>query len=207
MRLAIAFLFATGALSAQGPRLIYTKVFPGSTPAYVSISVEKDGKSEYKEAPDDDRPLKFQLAPEETTEIFGLVEKLERLKRPLESGLKVANMGMKTIRFEDGAEKNEQKFNFTQDLDGRALYDWFEKITETELHVFNLERTVKFDKLGVYKALLQLETARDRKRLVAPEQFLPLLDRVVKNESYVHMARERAAGLAEGIRNPKPKAE
>ena len=42
----------------------------------------------------------------------------------------------------------------------------------------------------------------DRKRLVAPEQFLPLLDRIAKNESFLHMARERAAALAEAIRKP-----
>ena len=49
-------------------------------------------------------------------------------------------------------------------------------------------------------ALLLLETTRDQKRLIAPEQFLPLLDRVVKNESYMHMARERAAVFANAIR-------
>jgi hypothetical protein len=44
---------------------------------------------------------------------------------------------------------------------------------------------------------------RDQKRLVAERQFLPLLDRVVGNESYIHMARARAAALAESIRAPK----
>ncbi len=45
-----------------------------------------------------------------------------------------------------------------------------------------------------------MEILRDQKRLVAPEQFLPLLDRVVKNESFLHMARDRAADLADWIR-------
>jgi hypothetical protein len=52
----------------------------------------------------------------------------------------------------------------------------------------------------VQNALLLLQTTRDQKRLIAPEQFLPLLDRVVKNESYLHMARERAAVFANDIR-------
>jgi hypothetical protein len=42
---------------------------------------------------------------------------------------------------------------------------------------------------------------------VAPEQFLNLLDRVAKNESYLHMARERAALLAQMFREGKPKTE
>jgi hypothetical protein len=38
---------------------------------------------------------------------------------------------------------------------------------------------------------------------VAPEQFLPMLDRIVKNETYMHQSRARAAEIAEAIRNPK----
>ena len=61
---------------------------------------------------------------------------------------------------------------------------------------------VRYDKLGVNDALLLLQITYEHKRLVAPEQFLALLDRVTKNESYVHIARERAASLAESIRKP-----
>ena len=75
----------------------------------------------------------------------------------------------------------------------RLLQDWFERITETQRLHFDLERTAKFDRLGVNKTLLQIESAFDRKRLVGVDRFLPLLDRVAKNDSYLHMARERAA--------------
>jgi hypothetical protein len=44
----------------------------------------------------------------------------------------------------------------------------------------------------------------DRKRLVGMDQFLPMLERIARNESYMHAARERAAEIAEAIRNPKP---
>ena len=43
----------------------------------------------------------------------------------------------------------------------------------------------------------------DRKRLVGPQPLLPILDRIVKNESIMHMARLRAAGLADAIRAMK----
>ena len=99
------------------------------------------------------------------------------------------------------------KFNYSLDPDAHAIADWFERIAETEQHFINLERAARFDKLGVYKAILGLEASHDRKRLVAPEQFLPLLDRVAKNDTYVHMARERAAALAEALRAPKAKPE
>jgi hypothetical protein len=192
--------------AAAAPVITYSKSFPKSVPAYVEIRVQRDGHGEYKEATDDDNPLKFQLTPEETEEIFGLAEKLGRFARPLESNLKVAFTGTKTFRWEDGAEKHEVKFNYSIEPGAQQLWDWFERITETELRLAMLDRAVRFDKLGVNQALLQVEATRERNRLVAPEQFLPLLDRIVKNESYLHMARERAANMAEAIRKPRPPA-
>jgi hypothetical protein len=43
----------------------------------------------------------------------------------------------------------------------------------------------------------------DRKRVVFPQLFLPMLDRVAKNDTYLNMARSRAANLAESIRSAK----
>lgn len=204
MRLLLLAGLAAALPAWAEPTLFYSKSFPGSTPAYVSIDVQRTGECVYKEAPDDEQPVKFKIAPEEAAEMFALADKLGHFDRTLESGLKVAFMGEKTFRWVDGAKVTEQKFNYSQDEDANKLHDWFEKLTQTEQLYFGLERTVKFDKLGVHKAILQLEAAWDRKRLVAVDQFLPLLDRVTKNSSYLNMARERAAALAEVFRAPKP---
>jgi hypothetical protein len=191
-------------LAATDPtRLFFSKSFPGSTPAYVEIAIEHNGNALYKEAADDDQPIKFQISESDTSAIFALADKLGHFNHPLEAPLKVAFMGMKTFRFEAGPEKQEVKFNYSEDPDAQALLGWFERISETEQHLINLERTVKYDKLGVNEALLLLQISFERKRLVAPQQLLPLLDRVVKNDSYMHMARERASGLAEAIRAAK----
>ncbi len=192
-------LFSMAAMGADTPRVLYSKSFPGSRPAFIAIAVEKSGAVTYREAPDED-PLKLQIAEPQAAEVFSLAEKLSFFKRPLEAPLKVANMGMKTFRWESGAETSEVKFNFSQDLDARALQDWFERISETAQYFIALQRSAKYDKLGVMKAVLDVESARDRKRLVAERDFLPFLDRIVKNESFLHMARVRAAALAESIR-------
>ena len=193
-------LVAVSLLAAAPARLFYSKSFPGSVPAYVEIVVDRDGNGEYKEAANDDRPLKFQIPASDVSAHFDLTDKLGHFNRPLESPLKVAFMGMKTFRFDSGTEKQEVKFNFSEDVDARALADWFERIIETEQHLINLERAAKYDKLGVNRALLQLQMSFDRKRLVAPQQLLPMLDRIAKNDTYIHMARERAAGMADAIR-------
>jgi len=193
-------LAAIPLLAADSPKLTYAKSFPGSSPAWLEVVLEKSGAGQYKEDPKDDAPLKFQMAAADASQMFSLADKLGYFNHPLESGLKVANMGMKTFRYEGDGRTGETKFNYSEDLDARALTDWFERIAETERGYIELERSVRFDKLGAQQAILRIEILRDQKRLVAPEQFLPMLDRVVKNESFLHMARDRAAALGEWIR-------
>jgi hypothetical protein len=202
-RLFLGFLLASAAWAQDG-KLIFQKVFPGSTPAWVKIVVERNGQAVYAEAPDDPQPFLFKLSEAETAAMFGLAEKLAWFSRPLESGLPVAKMGDKTLRCEGAGKAQEQKFNYSADLDAQALTDWFERISESERYLMELERAARFDKLGVNKVILQIQAAYEKKRLVAVDQYLKWLDRVTKNESYLNMARERAARLAETFRNPAP---
>ena len=207
MKLWMVLVFAAVLAAADAPRVTYSKSFPGSVPAYVEIEIASDGKAVYKEMPNDPSPIAYQMPEDDTKAIFELCEKLEHFKRPLDANLKVAFMGKKTFRYENGAEKSETTFNYSQDEDAKLLLDRFEKVSETQSLYFDLERTIRFDKLGVQKSLLQIEAAMERKRLIGGERFLPLLDRIAKNETYMHMARERAAALADFFRKDKAKAE
>ena len=198
MRLITLFAFAL--LAAGGPRVEFTKSFPGSIPAYVGISIDTSGKGEYKQAADDDQPQPIQLEASEAAQLFALVEKLGKFSTPLDSGLKVAFTGAKTFRYEDGDTKNETKFNYTQNPDGQLVLDWFERIAETSRHIINLERAARFDRLGLDEALLQLQTTFDQHRLAGARQLLPVLDRIAKNKSAFNRARERAQALAVAIR-------
>ncbi|MGP0074994.1 MAG: hypothetical protein ACLPWF_24040 [Bryobacteraceae bacterium] len=201
--LVLAFSATLGA----APQLFYSKYFKGSVPEYVSITIERDGQVIYQEAKEDDNPIKLQLDGASVLEMFDLTDKLDRFQHPLESGLKVANLGLKTFRFSDGAEHHEIQFNYSEDPNAQALLDRFERITETEQHYANLDRTAHFDKLGVNEVLLQMQVTWEHNRLVDPEQFLPLLDRVAKNDSYLHISQELAAALAEAIRKPRSAQE
>jgi hypothetical protein len=203
MRVLLALLAAGMLLAADGPRLFYSRAFPGSVPAYFQITLEKDGNAVYGEAPDDDLPLKSRLSEAETQQVFRLVEKLDYFKHPVESPAKVAFMGAKTLRYEDGGQKGEIQFNYTEDPSARELQDWFERMAESAQYRIGLERAAKYDKLGVPQALGLLWSAMDHNRLVAKEQFLPMLDRIANNETYMHASRVSAAELAAAIRKPK----
>lgn len=194
-------------LLAGDPQLFYSRAFPGSTPDYIQVTVQKNGDGVYQEAVDDELPLKFKLNADETQEVFGLAEKLGYFNHPLESQLKVAFMGTKTFRYENGdqkaPQKGEVKFNYSEDQSAQQLVDWFERMAESAEHRIELERTAKYDRLGVVQALTGLEAAMENGRVVAPEQFLPTLDRIVNNDNYMHTARARAAEIAEYIRGVK----
>jgi len=190
------------AAAADG-RLFYSRTFPGSTPAYFEITLEPTGDGVYKEAPDDDLPLKFKLSAADVQQVFDLAAKLDYFKQPLESPLKVAFMGDKILRYVNGDAKSEQKYNYSENLAAQSITDWFERMAESALRRADLERAAKYDHLGVDKALDQIYASMEEGHLVALEQFLPMLDRIAKNETYMHQSRAKAAEVAEFIRNPK----
>lgn len=181
------------------PRLIFKKEFPGSQPPFVLVQIEKSGQATYKEAVDEE-PLQFRLSEEEANEMFSLAGKLEHFRTPLESGLKVANTGKKTFRYEgeDGAP-TEVVFNYSLREEAKVLQSHFERIVETERAWIDLDRTARFDKLGVNQALGRVESLWMNKKLAAPAQFLPLLSRISRQQAYMHVARERAARLKDAF--------
>ena len=205
IRLALCLLAAIPAVAS--PRIVYSKFFKGSNPEFVAITVEKDGHVVYRRAEDDTNGREFSLSPQDAREMFGLADKLGDFSHPIESGLKVANMGKKTFRYEDGPLVREVSFNYSVDDAAKQLADWFERITATEEVYLGLDSAIHFDKLGVDQAFLQVRMLWDAHRLVAPEQFLPLLERISKNESFMHMDRDRAASLADEIHAGHPAAE
>jgi hypothetical protein len=196
----VLFLAAPAvALAADGPRVIFTKSFPGSEPAYVSIILERNGNVAYKEAKEDD-PETFQLEPSAVAAIFDLAEKLGHFKGQLESGLKVARMGDKTFRWENGTESSQSTFNYSQDLNAKALQDWFENVGESERLFQDLRQAIKHDRLGVNDAVLHIDALWGQKKLTGLAQFLPQLDRVAQDQVFINMARDRAARMAAEFR-------
>lgn len=200
MKHALALAAALSLQAADSPRIGFTKSFPGSAPAYASIWIGKDGRAEFNDAPEGDQPVKFKLEPLETEAIFSLAAKLDNFSRQVDANLKVAFTGDKVFRYQEGATRREVKFNYTTDPDARLLLDWFERLTETSMHNINLERTARFDRLGLDKALLLLQVSADRNRLAGASQLLPVLDRIANNKSAFNRVRERAAAIAGFIR-------
>jgi len=200
-------VFATS-LFAGPAKLIFTKSFPGSTPAYCYVEIDKNGALIYKESLTDDQPIKAQLPDGDVHPLFELAQQLEFFKSPIESGLKVANTGKKTFRYESEDGKTaEVVFNYSTIVAAQQLLDRFENIAETERAWIDLDRTVHFDHLGINDSLAQVESLWNSKHLAAPDQFVPLLNRITSRESIMHLARERAARLKDEFTATKPASD
>ena len=199
----LVFLAGIALTAADQPRVVFSKSFPGSVPPYVSIAADQNGAT-YNESKDPDNEETLKLEPAVLRQIFELAGRLEHFKKPLESGLKIANMGQKTFRWEDGAERQEASFNYSQVDDAKTLADIFERIGDSVRMLVELKRVMRHDKLGVNDATLRIQTAFDGKRLVGTPQYLPVLEQVAANELFIHMARERAARMVDAIRAANP---
>jgi hypothetical protein len=183
-------------LIATDAKISYSRSFPGSVPEYFRVDVDRTGNLEYRESVTDDQPLKAQLPDAEVASLFSMAEKLNNFKVPLESGLKVANTGKKTFRYEDASSSGtEATFNYSLNETAQQLQERFEQIAASERAYIDLERTLRYDRLGINDALAAVETLWVRKQLAAPKQFVPILTRISSRETLMHLVRDRAARL------------
>jgi hypothetical protein len=186
------------------PTVSFTKEFPGSEPAYYSISLRQDGEALYRTAPEE-KPAEFRLSAESTQPIFSLAQKLSLFREiEVESGRKVAQMGKKTFGYQDGAEATEVSFNHTENPDAVALLALFERLSATMRHRDRLEYLVRFDRLGVVKELLQIEVDLDQGRLLEAALLAPLLEKVRTNKALVNVAQERAGKILAKLPTASP---
>jgi hypothetical protein len=207
VRGAVMVLLIGGAMWGATPKIVFTKSFPGSTPPFQSVSVDQNGSLEYMESASDDQPVTALMSHSEAMPLFEQARKLDYFRFPLDSGLKVANTGKKTFRYIDADGKStETSFNYSNNEIARQLLDRFEQIAASERAYQDLDRAVHFDKLGVNEALAQIESLWLQKQLAAPQQFIPLLDRIIGHESFMHLVRERSAKLKEAFKGPAPVA-
>jgi hypothetical protein len=194
--------------AAQGPAagrvVTFTKEFPGSVPPYYSVTLRENGDAVYKTEPDDQQPIEFQVPPDVASEIFALADKLgESPDRSLESKRRVANMGQKTVELLDGGDRFATSFNHTEVPEALELLGLFERISATQQHAIRLEYLVRFDRLGVVKALLQLEIDLDNGRLVAADLLIPMLERIRTDRAIAQIAQGRAAQILGKIQAEK----
>ena len=202
-------LLGSFALSApanpSGNWFTYRRVFQSSTPEFIEIRIQQNSNAatyEIRQLDEDPDATPFEIGPALRSKIFELVSDLRYFKGlDLDVHRKIANLGEKTFRWENGVDSNEVKFNYTLNPSATQLLQICEGLARQQELVELLQRRMKYDRLGVNDALLQFEDALNKGELPEPQHALPLLEQIGNDDHFVEIARQRARALAERIRH------
>jgi hypothetical protein len=197
---------ASAGAPADSPTIIYRKVFKSSYPEYVQIKVSQNGAATYdlRQLDEESDPVAFEINPPLVQRIFDLASKLHNFQGvDLDIHRRIANLGEKTFQYTKGAESHEVKFNYTLDENATQLLNIFEGLARQESDLSNLQRVMRYDRLGVNDALIQIEADYNSKILPEPERLLGALDQVSADDKFIDIARQRARTLASRIRNSR----
>lgn len=193
----VAALLMSLQIAAQDA-IYFERDFPGAVPDRFEIRLEEDGTAVYSEGGED--PVELAVGEQAANDVFRLAADLDYFARPLGSRRKVASTGRKVLRYESGEEiRGTAEFDYSDEPKAREIASWFVRLSETQQHLRELERVFRFDRLGVNQALVNLEQAYERDRIVAADLLAPILGKIADHDRIVHLARARAKGLLEKI--------
>jgi hypothetical protein len=184
--------------------IIFRKVFQSSYPEFVEIKLTKSGSGtcDIRQLDEEPNVRPLEVGATIVQRIFELAGNLHNFRGvDLDVHRRLANLGKKTFRYEKGGEVHEVTFNYTLNESASELVNIFEGIEREESDLADLERTMRYDRLGVNDVMRQIEADYNHKLLPEPERLLPKLDQLAANERFLDMARDRARALANRIRS------
>src|SRR5229473_112959 len=153
--MAVAAMAASAAFSVPAPsgaKLTFRRVFKGSSPEFIEISVREDSDAaayEIRQLDEDPGSLPFQVSMAWRTKMFDLAAQLNHFQgQDLDVHRKIANLGQKSFRWESGAEVHEAKFNYTLNSAAAQLLQIFEGLARQQEHVDLISRRMKYDRLN-----------------------------------------------------------
>ena len=194
------------ATAAPGsPVFTYRRIFKSSTPEFIELKIDENSDKasyEIRQLDEDPGATPFEVSPALRQKIFALIVQLNYFNAvDLDIHRKIANLGEKTFRWERGSEIHEVTFNYTVNSAAAQLLQLCEGLARQQELGEILQRRIKYDRLGVNDALLQLESDFSKGVLPEPQRLLSLLDQIAGDYRFVEIARQRARALAERIRH------
>ena len=196
---------ALSAPAACGAKLTFRRVFKGSSPEFIEISVREDqdlGSYEIRQLDEDAGASPFQVGQPLRTKMFELAAGLKHFQgQDLDVHRKIAYLGEKTFHWDCGGEVHEAKFNYTMNPTASQLLQIFEGLARQQEDADLISRRMKYDRLGINDALLQFESDLNRSLLPEPKRLLPMLEQIAADTKFVDIARQRSRSLAERIRH------
>jgi hypothetical protein len=203
----LCLVAAATPLRPVGPGGVFTyrRIFKSSVPEFIEIKIPENGGNatfEIRQLDEDSGASPFEVSPALRAKIFELIGQLSNFKGvDLDVHRKIANLGEKTFQWSRGTESYEVKFNYTLNSSATQLLQICEGLARQQELLELLQRRMKYDRLGVNDALMELESDINKAILPEPMRALPLLDQIAADSRFVEIARQRARTLAERIRH------
>ena len=192
-------------VDSEAAKLTFRRIFKSSTPEFIEITVRQDSDDatyEIRQLDEDPGAAGFQVSAPLRAKMFDLAAQLNHFDaQDIDVHRKIANLGEKTFRWQQGTEAHEVKFNYTLNSAASQLLQIFEGLARQQELLMLLERRMKYDRLGINDALLQFETDLNRNLLPEPQRALPTLDQIAGDSRFIEIGRQRARALAERIRH------
>jgi hypothetical protein len=197
-------LVLDGAVPGAGGTIIFRRVFHGSTPEFIELAVREDSPTascDIRQIDEDPGVQTFEVSDSLRSKIFALAGDLHHFDgQDLDVHRKIANLGEKTFRWEQGSVSHETKFNYTLNPAASQLLQIFEGLARQQEHYSLLERRMRYDRLGIYDALLQFESDLNRGLIPEPRRLQPLLQKIASDPKFVDVARQRAHSISDRIK-------
>src|SRR5260221_3673146 len=134
-------------------KITFRRIFPGSTPEFIEISVRDDSSAatyEIRQMDDDKGSAAFEVSDALRTKIFALAGELHNFQgQDLDVHRKIANLGEKTFRWQQGSISHETKFNYTLNSSATRLLQIFEVLARQQEHFALLSRRISYERLGI----------------------------------------------------------
>src|SRR5882724_813735 len=109
---------AACAQSGQDAKVTFRRVFQGSSPEFIELTVRDNSNSatyDIRQLDEDASAAPFEVSDSLRAKIFALAGELNHFQgQDLDVHRKIANLGEKTFRWEQGAVTHETKFNYRQ---------------------------------------------------------------------------------------------
>jgi hypothetical protein len=179
-------------------------VMPGARPEHYAITIASTGQVSYRSdaMPDHNGPfsdaytLRFVASETTRARVFELAKALDYFQGDFEYGTgKIANLGAKTLTFEDGTRHITTRYNYSLNPRMQELTRLFQDISYTLESGRRLEYLHRYDKLGLDSELKNMEDAAKDGSLAELQVVRPILQQISSDYAVMNVARRRAERL------------
>ena len=134
--------------SSQSAKVTFRRVFQGSSPEYIELCIWDNSKSatyEIRQMDEDAGSAPFEVGDALRSKIFALTAQLHNFQGlDLDVHRKIANLGEKTFRWEQGGASHETKFNYTLNPAAAQLLQIFEGLARQQEHYELITRRMRY---------------------------------------------------------------